>query len=87
MQFIDIIEDFLVGKEIDITKFLIEVDDDEIGVGIRYTKEGEITSQYAKVKSVYEIFDESFVIGVHAEIKDKRILFNLSEDDEIIIKE
>ena len=84
MKIIDIVEEKIVGKEIDISDFIIEVED---GTGIRYAKDGEITSKYAKVQSVYDEFSgDSLCIGVNATIGSKKILFPLWEDSEIRLK-
>jgi len=82
MTFIDIIKDELLGKSIDISKFSLEYEE---GMGIQTVKEGMFKTKFAKIFNVYDASThEEFILGINAQIEDKIILFNLSDDDDII---
>lgn len=83
MTFTDIIREKIVGKEIDITGLHLEVED---GTHIRYPKAGEISGKLAYVTDVYDIFSgENYCIGVHATMKDKKLVLTLSDETDIKI--
>jgi len=81
MKFIDIISEKLIGEKIDISDFNLEVEE---GLGIRYAKKDEFSEKYALIVSIYEVAShEEFILGVHAYIEDKVVIFILTDTDEI----
>ena len=82
MNFLEIIEEKIVGKKINIEKIsLIEIEDSS---GLHCAIHSDFKEKYALITDVYSVFDYSeFNIGVHAYIDDKIIFFTLSDTDDI----
>jgi len=82
MKFIDIIKEELLGKTIDISNFSLEYEE---GMSIHPVKDGMFKTKFAKIFNVYDTSThEEFILGINAQIEDKIILFELSDDDDII---
>jgi len=83
MKFIDIIEEKLVGRRINIRNITtIEVEEKS---GIHFIKNEDIKDDFALVAEVYSIFDyNDFIVGVHAVADGKLLVFTFCDTDDIV---